>query len=134
MKFCDENPSVLEWASEPTFGGNKGIPYRDPLTGDQKIYIPDFLIKYIDAGGREQIKLIEIKPMHEAIFEYCRNPSDEAVYHRNVAKWTAARSWCERRGIEFMVLTEQQLFGGYDNKKPPVRKPAKATKPGRTRK
>ena len=43
MMFCDNNPSVQQWASESI-----KIPYRDPLTGKPTVYVPDFLISYID--------------------------------------------------------------------------------------
>ena len=43
--FCDNNPSVQQWASEPV-----KIPYRDPLTGKPTVYVPDFLISYIEHG------------------------------------------------------------------------------------
>ena len=33
MKFCDESPSVSNWASESI-----RIPYRNPLTGKMTIY------------------------------------------------------------------------------------------------
>ena len=34
--FCDNNPAVLQWASEAI-----QIPYRNPLTGKQTIYVPN---------------------------------------------------------------------------------------------
>ena len=34
MMFCDNNPAIQEWASEPV-----KIPYRDPLTGKQTVYL-----------------------------------------------------------------------------------------------
>ena len=43
MRFCDTNPSVQKWASEAI-----KIPYRDPLTGKQTVYVPDFFIQYVD--------------------------------------------------------------------------------------
>ena len=41
MNFCDNNPSIINWASESI-----KIPYRHPLTGKQTIYVPDFFILY----------------------------------------------------------------------------------------
>ena len=43
MNFCDTNKSVLKWASEAV-----QIPYRDPLTNRQTVYVPDFFIQYVD--------------------------------------------------------------------------------------
>ena len=39
MIFCDTNPAVINWASEPFM-----VPYRNPFTGRNTIYVPDFLI------------------------------------------------------------------------------------------
>ena len=36
MRFCDTNKSVQKWASEAV-----QIPYRDPLTNRQTVYVPD---------------------------------------------------------------------------------------------
>ena len=52
MTFCDNNPSIQQWASEPV-----RIPYRDPLTGKQTVYVPDFLISYIDRNQKNTLKL-----------------------------------------------------------------------------
>ena len=43
MKMCDENPAIEQWASEPV-----RIPYRDPLTGKQTVYVPDFLVMFME--------------------------------------------------------------------------------------
>ena len=40
MNFCDNNKSVQKWASEAI-----QIPYKDPLTGRQTVYVPDFFIQ-----------------------------------------------------------------------------------------
>ncbi len=109
---CDLNPNVVQWASEP-----EKIPYRDPLTGNQKVYIPDFLITQVTKSKTTVTKLIEIKPMHEQLSEHARNSTDAAIQARNRAKWGAAISWCGRRGIEFVVLNESNLYVGHENKK-----------------
>ena len=48
MRFCDNNPSVTQWASESI-----QIPYRHPLTGKYTIYVPDFFIVYNDKNGKK---------------------------------------------------------------------------------
>ena len=57
MNFCDSHASIQKWASEAI-----AIPYRDPLTSRQTIYVPDFFIQYLDAQGRIMVELIEVKP------------------------------------------------------------------------
>lgn len=122
--YCDLNTSCLEWAYEPW-----RIPYRDPITGRQTIYIPDFLMAIQTASRSHKTVLVEIKPLHETLQEHARNRKDAIVIARNLAKWEAARAWCSRRNnVEFVVLTEAELFPGGQNIKPrkrPIRPYAK---------
>ena len=130
MYLCDQNPNVLSWASEPV-----KIPYKNPMpsksrpAGSQSIYIPDFLVTYIKKGGGTVTKLIEIKPMHEAMESHARNSTDVAIRLKNEAKWGAAIQWASRRGVEFVVMTEAEMFSGHANRagrKNPIRAQAKA--------
>jgi hypothetical protein len=112
MRYCDQHPGVMEWASEPI-----KIPYQNPLNGKQTVYIPDFLVTYMNAGGNPSTKLIEIKPMHEAMESHARNGVDVAIRTKNEAKWGAATQWAGRRGIDFLVLTEAELYNNHANRK-----------------
>jgi hypothetical protein len=106
MKFCDEHPNVSQWASEAI-----RIPYRNPLTGKQTIYVPDFFIVYADKGGKQRVELIEVKPSSQALKEKVgRSRSNQAHYVVNQAKWEAARAWCKQKGIYFRIVTEQDIF------------------------
>lgn len=118
MMYCDHHPDVVEWVSEPkNFGsGRGGIPYKDPITGNQKIYIPDFLVTILQRGGGRVTKLIEIKPMKETFSDHANSRGDAAMIARNEAKWRAARSWAGRRGIEFIIMTEAEIYSGAANK------------------
>jgi len=106
MKFCDEHPSVSQWASEAI-----RIPYRNPLTGRHTIYVPDFFIVYADKGGRQRVELVEVKPSSQALKEKLgRSRANRAHYVVNQAKWEAARAWCKQKGIYFRIVTEQDIF------------------------
>ena len=106
MKFCDTHPSVQRWACEAI-----KIPYKNPLTGRQTIYIPDFFIQYLDKANRLMVELIEIKPSNQAILEKVgRNKTHQAQFIQNQAKWTAAQAWRKQQGIKFRVVTENELF------------------------
>lgn len=112
--YCDNNPACLDWSYEPW-----RIPYHNPVTGKQSIYIPDFLMSFKGNNGAIRNALVEIKPVHETLQEHARNHRDSANIAVNFAKWTAARAWCERRGnISFVVLTDRELFAGGANIKP----------------
>lgn len=106
MRFCDEHPSVTQWASESI-----RIPYRNPLSGKQTIYVPDFFIAYTDARGKQHVELIEVKPANQAIKEKTgRSRHNQAHWVVNQAKWEAARAWCKQKGIFFRIVTEGDIF------------------------
>jgi hypothetical protein len=106
MRFCDENPSVLQWASEAIH-----IPYRNPFTNKNTIYVPDFMIMYVDKAGSKFGELIEIKPTKEtSLQEAGRSTRAQAAAILNMAKWEAARAWCNQNGLRFRVVTENDIF------------------------
>jgi len=106
MSFCDNNPSVQQWASECV-----KIPYRDPLTGKQTVYVPDFLITYVDKNMGKHVELIEIKPANQTLIEKVgKNPYNQAQYVKNMAKWSAASAWCRGQGIKFRIINEYDIF------------------------
>jgi hypothetical protein len=105
MRFCDTNEHILQWASESI-----SIPYRSPLTGKMKMYIPDFLITYRNRDNQVKAELIEIKPKKQSVIESRMNSRDRMVVAINYAKWDAATKWCRRQGIAFRVITEDQIF------------------------
>lgn len=101
---CDLLPNVVEWGYELVH-----IPYHDPLTNTQKIYIPDFFVTTV-SHGQETKSVIEIKPASEQLDEYARNNHDAAMIARNRAKWLAAAQWCDRHGATFDVINETDLY------------------------
>jgi hypothetical protein len=106
MMFCDNNPAVEHWASESV-----KIPYRDPLTGKNTVYVPDFLIVYLDRNQKKHAELIEIKPNNQSTLEAVgKNKLNQAQYIRNLAKWEAATAWCKKYGIQFRVISERDIF------------------------
>lgn len=106
MLFCDNNPSIQEWASEPV-----RIPYRDPLTGKSTVYVPDFLISYIDKNQKKHVELIEIKPKNQTFLENVgKDQYNQVQYIKNQAKWAAANQWCKKQGIKFRVINSSDIF------------------------
>jgi len=106
MRFCDEHPSVSQWASEAI-----RIPYRNPLSGRHTIYVPDFFIVYADANGRQKVELIEVKPANQTVKEKLgRSKTNQAHWIVNQAKWEAARAWCKQKGIFFRIVNEGDIF------------------------
>lgn len=105
MLFCDNNPNVLQWASEPFM-----IPYRNPFTGKNTVYVPDFMIVYIDRNQKKHAEVIEVKPTSQSQVESAKSVRDRASLALNVAKWEAAHKWCQQQGIRFRVVTERDIF------------------------
>ncbi len=109
LVFCktlDEHPGVQNWASESI-----QIPYRDPLTGKQTIYVPDFFIVYLDKNKKKHAELIEVKPESQTKLESVgKSRYNQEQYVKNLAKWEAATAWCKQKGIRFRVVTEKDIF------------------------
>jgi len=106
MQFCDNNKSVLKWASESI-----RIPYRHPFTGKMTTYVPDFFILYENKYGQKCAEIIEIKPKKQSLIESkVASAKDRMVVAINQAKWSAANAYCKTQGITFRVITEDALF------------------------
>lgn len=103
--FCDNNPAVVNWASEAI-----QIPYFNPVSGKNTIYVPDFLIVYVDAKQRKHTELVEIKPSKEVTMESAKSYRDKLMVAINMAKWAAADSWARANNIRFRVVTEYDIF------------------------
>ena len=107
MQFCDNNPAVVQWASEAIH-----VNYRNPFTGKNTIYVPDFLIIYIDKNGKRHGEVIEVKPSKETTMEAAKTQRDKAAVALNMFKWEAARKFCAAQGLRFRIVNEQDIFHG----------------------
>tara|TARA_B100001057_G_C22843985_1_gene948233 strand:+ start:2455 stop:2892 length:438 start_codon:yes stop_codon:yes gene_type:complete len=111
MQFCDNHPSIVQWASEAI-----QIPYKNPLTGKASVYVPDFLVVYQGRNGSKIAELIEVKPKKETTLENAgKSKLTQARAVLNMAKFEAATRWCKQNRIKFRVVTEDDIFHG--NKK-----------------
>ena len=110
MLYCDRSDAIIEWGSEEII-----IPYISPLDGRVHRYFPDFYIKVKQADGSIKKMLIEVKPKAQ-----CGPPpipkrktklfiNEVRTWGVNKAKWDAAIEWCNDRGIEFKILTEDHV-------------------------
>lgn len=104
-QHCDLLPTVVGWSYETI-----KVPYSDPLTGKQKIYIPDFLVEVAQEGGFSMHYVFEIKPISEQYNDNARNQQDRDAVMRNSAKWMAATQWADRHSATFAVLNERDLY------------------------
>ena len=110
MKYCDSNQNILEWGSEEFW-----LPYRSPLDNKVHRYFPDFYIKVRENNGMVKKYVIEIKPKKQCIEPKPRKKKTRTYiyevreYAKNQAKWKAAEEYCLDRGLQFKVLTENEL-------------------------
>lgn len=106
MRMLDEHPGVEKWASESV-----QIPYRDPLSGRQTIYVPDFFIVYIDKNKKKHAEVVEVKPASQTLRENVgKSLYNQEQYIKNLAKWEAATAWCKQQNIRFRVINEDDIF------------------------
>jgi hypothetical protein len=118
-RMCDNNPAIVQWASEPFM-----IPYQNPFTGKKTIYVPDFLIVYMDSKMNKHAEVIEVKPKKETSMTFAKSKRDQAAVILNLAKWQIANVWCKAQGMKFRIITEDQIFA-QGNAGPTVKKPRK---------
>ena len=105
MMFLDNNDHVVQWASEAI-----SIPYRNPITGKQSMYVPDFFIQYRTRDGKTMSEIVEIKPKKQSLIESKMSDQARAIVAVNYAKWDQATKWCKRNGLHFRVITEDDIF------------------------
>lgn len=111
MNYIDLNENIINWSSEEI-----AIPYKNPITSKTHRYFPDFLIKYYDRNGELKVSLIEVKPYAQTQPPKIpkritrKYKEDKVTYAINCAKWEAAIKFCEKKGWDFKILTEKELF------------------------
>ena len=105
MKYLDRQPGVLQWNSEEII-----IPYKSPIDGKWHRFYPDFWVKTLIAET-----IIEIKPKKQTKPPK-ENPKHKRRYLKEVktfvvneAKWKAAEEFCENKGWQWKIMTEDTL-------------------------
>lgn len=112
MVFFDTHPQILEWSSEEVI-----IPYVSPVDGRPHRYFPDFYVKRQTNSGQIIRSLVEVKPLKQTKPPEKKSRvtktfiNEVQTYAINTAKWESARQFCSKRGLEFMILTENELYG-----------------------
>ena len=112
MLIFDDNPNVIRWASEEVC-----IPYMSPVDRKRHRYYPDFLVEIKNKKGEIETLLVEVKPYKQT--QLPKKPkrvtktfiNEAKRYSINQAKWDAAREVCEKRGWEFKIMTEREIYG-----------------------
>lgn len=112
MRLMDTHPNVVGWVNEGI-----RIPYINPLTGKATVYVPDFIIQYVDSKGKKHSEMVEVKPSSQTYVTEAKSKTDKAALVVNMAKWKAAQAFCSSHGLTFRVITEKDMFQNYKKKK-----------------
>ena len=128
MRYFDANPNVVEWNSESIIiGYHKPIKFNKDKVVQTKParYFPDFFAIIRDDQGKLTKYLIEVKPYVQSLPPLRKRGKrtqtllrETYTYAVNYAKWEAAKEYCKKRGWEWKVLTEIEI---YNKKKKPRR-------------
>lgn len=109
MLWFDEQPNILKWGSE-TFN----IKYVSPIDNREHSYYPDFIVQTKSKEGKLVNMVVEVKPAIQ-----CEPPKSTKKTKRmitemktfavNSAKWAAAREFCKRNNMTFIIVDEYTL-------------------------
>lgn len=105
MQLFDSNPNIISWASE-----SLKIPYKNPFTNKYTVYVPDFVVTYVDAKGNHRTEIIEVKPAKETFLEQAKSQRAKAAVALNTFKWAAAQAFAKHHGMTFRVMNEENIF------------------------
>lgn len=111
FRWADTNQNILFWGSE-----NIIIPYLNPLDNKVHRYFVDNFVVFKDKDGNKRKFLIEIKPSKQVEKPIANNRKkkstilyEQTTWITNQAKWDAAKKWAEKKGYQFIILTEKEL-------------------------
>lgn len=111
FKWADCNSRVIKWGSESII-----VPYISPLDKRVHRYFVDNFIVFLNAENKPKKYLIEIKPSTSVSKPSvsARKKKATMIYEQktwvvNQAKWEAAKRWSDKKGYEFLILTEKEL-------------------------
>lgn len=99
INFCENNPKIVRWASEPI-----KIEYYSRLDQGIHNYYPDYIIE----NYKGERSIVEIKPYNQTIKP---SPIDsrwaKEQWIKNVDKWSAAKKFADSNNMKFIIVTER---------------------------
>ena len=105
MNKCDTHPNIQQWASESI-----KIPYYNPFKKTKTLYIPDFVVHYVDRKGNSIVEILEVKPAKQAVESLAKGRDNQYALALNKVKWAAATKWAKANGMRFRVMTDRDMF------------------------
>lgn len=111
FRYLDNNPNVIKWGSESVI-----IPYISPIDNRMHRYFVDLVAELKSKDGTIKKLLIEVKPEKQTKPPVVSNKKKQKTiiyekyqYALNLAKWQAAKAWCNKKGYTFIILNENHL-------------------------
>ena len=126
----DNNPFVPKWGYESI-----EVYYQNPVYQKWSVYYPDIFCSVISPDGSIRVLMIEIKPA-----KYTQPPkkpnqpksrdAKSIIKHQtslkryenewrdwlvNQSKWNAARAWCLKNKVEWLIITERNVDGFFNS-------------------
>jgi hypothetical protein len=125
MTWLDLNEKIIKWGAECM-----KIPYQMTHfdNGDTRVkehcYYPDFYYELKREDGSISKVVAEVKPYSETIEpKLSSNPTAKQMknfeyalkmYNKNLSKWTYMIEYCQRKGFEFIIITEKVFLSFYE--------------------
>lgn len=98
INYCENNPSIKRWASEPI-----KIKYYSRLDDKEMNYYPDFVIEKTN-GSRI---IVEVKPKSQTykptVYD---NLWAKEAWIKNMDKWVAAYRFAKKHNMSFVIVCE----------------------------
>lgn len=122
MIYLDTNERIIHWGAEHIrvpYTKTEWVSETQEYKTTEHGYYPDFYYELQKSDGSVSRVVAEVKPSSETMepklnekptakqlknFEYSLK-----MYNKNLSKWKAMIEYCERKGFEFIIITEQHL-------------------------
>lgn len=99
IQFCENNPKILHWASEPI-----KIPYWSRLNSKQQNYYPDYIIE----NTKGERTIVEVKPYNQTVKpDMVSSRWLKEAWVTNIDKWNAAKQFASDNNMKFIIVTEK---------------------------
>ena len=125
MVYLDNNSNIIFWGAE-----HLRIPYvktewvseKQEFVTSEHSYYPDFYYELKKSDSTISKVVAEVKPHAETLEpKLATNPTSKQLknfeyalkmYNKNLSKWKYMIEYCQRKGFEFIIITEQHLGQG----------------------
>ena len=99
IQFCENNPKITKWASEPI-----KIPYFNRVLNKVQNYYPDYVIE----NDKKEKIIVEVKPYSQTIKpDIVDSKWAKETWIINIDKWNAAKKFADEYNMKFIIITEK---------------------------